>query len=76
MSVVAKLRCISIELFEQSRQVKLSAVTTSDPNDPNASWSKWTPAANLSMTISNPAAYEQFKVGGEYLVTFQPIESR
>lgn len=36
----------------------------------NGDWSKWTPSGDLSITITNPAAIEQFEVGGVYSLTF------
>lgn len=40
--------------------------------DENADWSKYTPSGKIEMCITNPNAIEQFEVGGEYLVTFEP----
>lgn len=40
----------------------------------NGDWSKWTPSGELSMTITNPAAIEQFEIGAVYslnLLSFQ-----
>ncbi|MBO9108753.1 hypothetical protein J5288_08560 [Agrobacterium sp. S2/73] len=36
----------------------------------NGDWSKWTPSGELSMTITNPAAIEQFEIGAVYSLTF------
>ena len=36
----------------------------------NSDWSKWTPAGELSMTITNPAAVDQFDIGSVYRLTF------
>lgn len=36
----------------------------------NGDWSKWTPAGELSMTITNPAAVDQFEIGVVYRLTF------
>lgn len=38
----------------------------------NASWSKYTPSGKIEMCITNPAAIEQFELGGTYLITFAP----
>jgi hypothetical protein len=40
----------------------------------NSEWSKWTPSGQLQMTITNPAAYEQFKLGQAYFVDLTPAE--
>ncbi len=36
----------------------------------NRDWSKYTPSGDLAMTITNPAAIEQFEIGEVYLLTF------
>jgi hypothetical protein len=36
----------------------------------NGEWSKWTPQGEMSMTITNPLAIEQFEIGGVYRLTF------
>jgi hypothetical protein len=50
----------------ESKRVKLSAVG----DEHNKTWSKWTPSGELTMTINNPAAFEQFKPGQCYFVDF------
>lgn len=37
----------------------------------NGDWSKYTPQGELSMTVTNPAAIEQFEIGGVYRLTFE-----
>ncbi|WP_087000030.1 hypothetical protein [Rhizobium sullae] len=37
----------------------------------NGDWSKYTPQGELSMTATNPAAIEQFEMGGVYRLTFE-----
>ena len=37
----------------------------------NKDWSKYTPAGELSITITNPYAVEQFEVGEVYEMTFE-----
>jgi hypothetical protein len=37
----------------------------------NIDWSKYTPTGELSITITNPAAIEQFEVGEVYGLTFE-----
>ncbi len=70
MSIRAKLKVSSIEDFGNYKNVKLAAVYSSDPNSPNYSWSQATPSGAMNLCITNPAAYDQFAVGREYLVTF------
>lgn len=37
----------------------------------NGDWSKWTPSGELAITITNPAAIEQFEIGAVYSLTFE-----
>ena len=71
MSVKAKFECFNIEEFDESKTVYLQAVIGG--SDENKEWSKWTPSGNISMNISNPAAYDKFVVGKEYYVTFENV---
>lgn len=50
-------------------QIKMQAVTRGEDNK---EWAKYTPVANLSMSILNPAAAEQFELGAEYFIDFTP----
>ena len=74
MSVQAKFRLHYVQKNDNDtcRTLHFSAAYSSDPNDPNYSWSQATPGANLSMSITNPAAFEQFEQGRDYLLTFSP----
>jgi hypothetical protein len=46
--------------------VKLTAA-----NGPqNQTWSKYTPTGSIELQITNPAAFEQFKLGQAYFVDF------
>lgn len=54
--------------------VVLTAVYTTDPDDPNHSWSKYTPTGQIFMTITNPAAHSQFELGKTYFVDFTKAE--
>ncbi len=36
----------------------------------NGDWSKWTPSGEMSMTVTNPAAIDQFEIGSVYRLTF------
>ena len=56
--------------IEQVR-VKLCAVYGTG-NSENAKWSKWTPAANFDITISNPEAFDKLSSGHEYFIDFTP----
>jgi hypothetical protein len=39
----------------------------------NGDWSKWTPSGELAMTVTNPAAIEQFEIGGVYRLSFDKV---
>jgi hypothetical protein len=66
--VKAKCRCTRIVDWGGSREVFLHPVQNT--SDDNKSWSQWTPDGEVRLKITNPAAYEQFKVGQEYYVDF------
>jgi hypothetical protein len=71
-TVTAKFRVTSATPNQHGngKHVCLTAVYSSDPAHENHSWSEATPAGNISMVISNPAAAEAFEEGAEYLVEF------
>lgn len=56
---------------EQS-SVTLSAVA----GDENKTWSKWTPSGTLTLSITNPEAMAQFKVGEFYFLDFTPAPAK
>lgn len=61
---------------EKSQEtVQLQAVTSGSEDDPNKSWSKWTPSGQLQMTITNPAVFGAFVEGEEYYLDFSPVRS-
>lgn len=51
---------------QESHQVKLAAVT--DPA--NKTWAAYTPSGSIELTINNPDAFAQFKVGETFFVDF------
>lgn len=69
MKVTAKFRVDSIteHYWGKAKTVSLMAVYDGDGNK---SWSDATPSGSLEMTITNPGAYEQFKLGSEVYLTF------
>ena len=40
----------------------------------NRIFGKWSPSGSVSMTIRNPAAYDQFEQGKAYYLDFNPAE--
>lgn len=80
MAVTAKMKVEHIRAFEEGhpteyRQITLRPVYSPDPASPNYSWSKWTPSGQLDMTITNPAAFHQFRLGATFLLTFEEVEA-
>lgn len=46
--------------------VRLNAVT----DDTNKTWAQYTPSGSVELQISNPEAYDAFKLGETYFVDF------
>lgn len=63
-TIKAKFQCLSVTRFHSSEVVEFKAVTSE--NESNKSWSKWTPAGELKMTITNPAIFSHFEPGVNY----------
>lgn len=64
-----------------SEQLNLCAVGSLDvqydaqgKGDEDNTFSRWTPCANLSMVIQNPALFDQFKAGDKLYVDFSRAE--
>lgn len=45
-----------------------------DGDGDNDRWSRYTPAGELKMTITNPPALEQFELGKSYYLDFVPVD--
>lgn len=43
-----------------------------DGSDEDNTYAKWSPGANLSINIANPALWDKFKVGDKFYVDFTP----
>lgn len=77
MSVMAKMQCIENSAWEgdeENRVVRLQAVYDPNDLDGNKSWTRWTPSGELRLQITNPEAFNQFKVGVKYIIHFSPAE--
>ena len=74
MTVRAKMRCVKAKRDETSENCYVELQPVYDDGGENASWSKWTPCGQVSLTISNPAAYNQFEIGKSYMVDFTPVD--
>ena len=55
---------------QEFERVKLQAVNGAK-GTANAQWSKYTPSGELSITITNPGAIEQFSIGEVYELRFE-----
>lgn len=60
----------------QMQQVTVVAqpVFGGQDDEANREWSKWTPSGEIRLVISNPAAYEMFRLGKTYFVDFTPAD--
>ena len=66
----AKMKVTAVE-----PQLKMSAVCKNDGypadgSDENNTFAKWTPSAELVMSVTNPALAGKFEVGQEFYVDF------
>lgn len=55
----------------ESETVKMSAVYGTGETA-NAAWSKYTPSADISITITNPEAFGKLTKGGFHFLDFTP----
>lgn len=58
----------------QSQELALSAVYSNKEGSANAQWSKWTPSASLTMTVSNTAAFNKVRPGQFLYVDLIPTD--
>jgi len=74
----AKLQVASVESqYEGSETLKFFAVCGKEPFDTNGesednTYARWTPCANLDITITNPNLLGQFKINDKFYVDFIP----
>jgi hypothetical protein len=66
--------CHGSEGEPYQQELALSAVYSNKEGSANAQWSKWTPAASLTMTVSNPAAFNKLKPGEFVYVDLIPCD--
>lgn len=73
----AKMNLSRIEQFPTSEQLHFHAVAAksypADGSDEDNTYAKYSPQANLSIMITNPALIGQFKPGEAYYVDFTPV---
>lgn len=73
----AKMVVRSIDKSGNMERLMMGAVYKSgaypaDGTDEDNSFALWTPQADLSMTITNPALHGKFTVGDKFYVDFTP----
>ena len=73
MNVALRLRVTHVDETETVETVHARAVYSADPTDPNYSFSQATPSADLTMTITNPAAFGFFIGGRDYDFAVSPV---
>lgn len=74
----AKLRIKEIVRTEYGEQLKLSAVCKDgsypqDGSDEDNTFARFTPTAELTMTVQNPALFGKFNPGQKFYVDFTPV---
>lgn len=84
MALIAKMECTQVTEKalgsttdgERDKQVEAvwTAVISGGDDDPNKEWSKWTPAGELTMLITNPEAFRQIETGQEYYVEIRKVQ--
>lgn len=62
--------CLHLEL---SAVCKNDGPYPADGSDENNSFARWTPSADLKMSITNPALVDQFEAGQEFYLDFTPV---
>lgn len=76
----AKLRIAEVGRHETAEVLRFTAVGASqypaDGSDEDNTFAKFTPSAEMTMTICNPALLGKFNMGDVYYVDFTPIETK
>jgi hypothetical protein len=73
----AKMKVTNVIQYPDAERVSFGAVCKdggypSDGSDDDNSFARWTPSADLTMTINNPALRDQFKLGDKFYLDFTP----
>lgn len=73
----AKFKVASVENFKDSERLGFVAVYKdgaypADGSDEDNTFARWTPQAECTMTVNNPALFGQFSVGDKFYVDFTP----
>ncbi len=75
----AKFRVSNVNSYEISEQLKFNAVCGNAPFGPDGesednTFARYTPCAELVMTVSNPVLRGKFKEGDTFYVDFTPTK--
>lgn len=75
----AKMQVRDVQSTATSERLVLGAVCKSTANsadgtDEDNTFAKWTPSAELTMTVNNPDLLGKFKPGDKFYVDFTPAE--
>lgn len=70
MIIRARMKCTKKICYEGLQEITLGAVYSEDKTSPNYSFSQATPSANMTMSVTNPSAYNQFEAGKIYDIVF------
>ncbi len=71
----AKMKINSVQVFEHGTEMlKFSAVSAKEyglnGSDENNTYARYTPSADLTITITNPDLAGKFKAGDEFYIDF------
>jgi len=75
----AKMRVVNVDRQATCEVLRFSAVGSvfpypEDGSDENNSFAKWTPCADLNMTVTNPDLFGKIQIGEEYYLDFTKAE--
>jgi hypothetical protein len=78
MKMRAKLKLNNVQKFEGCEVLTFNAVCKNegypaDGSDENNTFARWTPNAELKMTVNNPALLGVYEPGQEFYVDFTPV---
>lgn len=75
MKVVCKMVVVEkrarANLYAPNAQESAAVVLRCATGPGNESWSRYTPSGSVELEITNPQAFDAFKLGRAYLVTFE-----
>jgi hypothetical protein len=76
----AKLKITEIKKYPDAERLTFCAVYKEDSYPPDGSdedntFARWTPSADLGMTINNPALLGKFNIGEKYYVDFTLVQA-